>query len=228
MELKDKVALVTGSKGKLGPIWVDVLRKHGCEVITLDYDECDIACPEEVEVFFMNAFNEHKGINILINNAALDHPPSDAVSFFHESENIIDVNLTGTLNITEKAIPFMKERGGLVVNIGSILGNVAADWRNYDNFEKPVAYNVSKAGLIQLTKSIAVQYGRYNIRSVCISFAAVETGKFPEPFATKFKKCLPLGRFISKDSLEKTLLYACACDELTGQQILVDSGYTSW
>jgi len=230
MNLKGKVALITGTIGNIGPIWVEALKEKGCKVVELNND-IDVSSRYKVNCFFEEMFyNKSLGLDIVVNNAAIDNPPVDQGGFFDKALEIINVNLFGAVNISRKAVPLMKKTGGgVIINIGSILGNVAADWRNYDAyFEKPVAYNVSKAGLIQLTRSLAVQYARDNIRSVCISFAAVDTGKFTDPFSSKFKSCLPLGKFISRESLKKTLLYACECDELTGTQILVDSGYTSW
>jgi NAD(P)-dependent dehydrogenase (short-subunit alcohol dehydrogenase family) len=120
-------------------------------------------------------------------------------------------------------------RRGLVVNVGSIQGFIGADWRNYpEGFEKPVAYNTSKAGLIQLSRSIAVQYGRYGIRAVTIAFGPFDNGKFDPEFKDKFLRNVPLERIVSRESLAATLRYVIQCPELTGQTILVDAGYTAW
>jgi NAD(P)-dependent dehydrogenase (short-subunit alcohol dehydrogenase family) len=118
--------------------------------------------------------------------------------------------------------------GGVIVNIGSIMGNIGADWRNYpEGFEKPVAYNLSKAALVQMSRSITTQYGRYNVRGVTISFGPFDSG-LTEEFKEKFLKNVPLGRPISEESIRTSLLYAICCPELAGQQVLVDGGYTSW
>lgn len=249
-DLTGKFALVTGCYGNLGPIWLETLQSAGADVFGIDLKGCtfrvkgeeifsdtsslkydfDITNPLNVEAIrqFFKIFGVFP--DIIVNNAAIDHPPAPGVDFWTEFADIINTNLIGAIRVTKEFIPEMiKKESGVVVNIGSIQGNVGADWRNYEpGFEKPVGYNLSKAGLAQFTRSLAVQYGRYGIRSICISFAAVDTGKFTEPFASKFRGCMPLGRFISRESLEATLLYACCCPELTGQQILVDSGYTAW
>jgi len=244
-DLSGKSAIVTGTSGKLGPVWVETLLNANARVHPLDLPEYDVGKIEDVQKFdtylmFKNGCvvsascgpfrREPKSIpNIIINNAGIDNPPGSDASFFGNCEEILHVNLQGAVNMCEVFIPDMiKNGGGVIVNIGSIQGNIGADWRNYpDKFEKPVGYNLSKAGLIQLSRSITVQYGRYNIRAVTIAFGPYDMG-LDDTFKDKFLKNVPLGRCISKESLQTTLLYAICCPELAGQQVLVDAGYTAW
>ena len=241
------IAILSGNKGNLGPIWESILTDLGAEVIGFDWDfsqpvslhNCDVTSHEAL-LKFKKLYLEKVAYNIndapppslIINNAAIDVPPDrHNVNFFTDAFETVVTNLIGAINLTQLFMPDMVKLGdgGLVINIGSIQGNVAADIRNYDNdFEKPVGYNVSKAGLIQFTRSLAVQYGKHNIRSVCLAFSAVDSGKFTEPFKSKFLNCLPLGKLISRQSLEASLRFAIDCPELTGQQVLIDSGYTAW
>lgn len=218
--LNGKTALVTGGRnGNLGPIWVKTLENAGADVEIWDLPENDVRHVKHI-----------KKCDILVNNAAIDNPPGSDASFFGKFNEIMDVNINGAANMCACVVPRMiRNGGGVIVNIGSIMGNIGADWRNYpEGFEKPVGYNCSKAALVQLSRSIAVQYGRYNIRSVTISFGPYDGGKLTDEFLGKFLKNVPLNRTISKKSLKQTLLYACCCPELTGQQILIDGGYTAW
>jgi len=113
--------------------------------------------------------------------------------------------------------------------IGSIQGYIGADWRNYSGgFEKPCAYNCSKAALQQLARSITVQYGRFGIRAVCPGFGPYVTKKLPPEFLEKITSKIPIGRTVSKEDLQRTLLYACCCEGLAGEDWLVDGGYTKW
>lgn len=257
----DKLVILSGNKGNLGPIWEDFLTRNGAMVYGFDWDKSKPTGLTNANVRDMNSLYDFRMIyydhlrdnfekspgkhrssdcvpDIIINNAAIDTPPGknnggdmkENVGFFTDYEGIIDTNLIGAINLTSLFIDAMATREkGLIVNIGSILGNVAADTRNYPpEFEKPVGYNVSKSGLVQYTRSLAVQFGPKNIRSICISFAAVDTGKFDEPFKSKFLKCLPLRRFISKKSLCSTLQFAIETPEASGSQVLVDAGYTAW
>jgi meso-butanediol dehydrogenase/(S,S)-butanediol dehydrogenase/diacetyl reductase len=220
----NKKALVFGSSGNLGPIWCSTLRGLQYDVKEFDPPGWDAKNTAKLEV--------PKGYlspDVIVYNAAIDNPPGYSTRFFTNLVGIVDVNLFGACRVTEAFLPHMMSKGGLFIYVGSIQGIVGADWRNYDgDFEKPVGYNVSKAALMQLTRSVAVQYGRYNIRAVCLAFAAVETGKFTEPFKSKFLNCLPLGRFISKESVAASLKFAISCPELTGQTVLIDGGYTAW
>lgn len=215
--MEGKKVGVFGSGGNLGPIWCNTLKALGAEVKEYDLPDWDAKIEFEYPLF-----------DITIYNAAIDNPPNSGVNFWTNYKDIVDVNLLGAIRVAKSVIPNMiMNKGGTFIVIGSIQGFIGADYRNYPSeFEKPVAYNVSKAALSQLVRSIAVQYGRNNIRAVCMAFGAVDTGKLSPEFKSKFLRNVPLGRLISKSSLRATLLYACTCPELTGQTILVDGGYT--
>lgn len=222
--LQGKVAIVTGGRnGLLGPIWVETLEKVGAEVIILDLPKFDVS----KDFIYKEPFIS---ISILVNNAAVDNPPDSQASFFGNFNRIMEVNIGGAVRMCQQVIPGMiKNGGGVIVNIGSIQGYGGADWRNYEgDFEKPFGYNASKWGLRGLAKSITTQYGHYGIRSVTISFGPYNGGKLSQKFLDKFLHNVPLGRTISKESLQRTLLYACCCEELAGEDWRVDGGLGSW
>lgn len=228
--LTGKVALITGSGGNLGPIWYETLINAGSLVYGIDLPYYDVRDGASL-LSAKHDCIETLGIpNIIVNNAAIDNPPGSSASFFGNFDEIMDVNLTGAVRVSNLFLPEMiKNGGGVIVNIGSIMGNVGADWRNYpEGFEKPVAYNCSKAALIQLSRSITTQYGRYNIRSITIAFGPFDGGKLKRDFLDKFLHNVPLGRTISKESFQQALLMACCCKEFAGQQLLIDAGYVSW
>jgi NAD(P)-dependent dehydrogenase (short-subunit alcohol dehydrogenase family) len=242
--LKGKTAIVTGGKnGLLGPIWVEILKNARAEVLPLDLPDFDIT-KDKIQSWLAKIGNygpfkglENLGeiefdpkVDILVNNAAIDNPPDSKASFFGNFDKIMEVNIGGAVRMCEQVIPSMiKNGGGVIVNIGSIQGYGGADYRNYDEgFEKPFGYNASKWGLRGLAKSITVQYGRYGIRSVTISFGPYDAGKLSKKFLDKFLRNVPLNRTISKKSLQRTLLYACCCEELAGQDWRVDAGLGSW
>lgn len=226
MPLPEKVAILTGGSGNLGPIWRSELETMGYRVVNLDLPDCNVADILDVKRAAMAYPKEWPAPKVIINNAALDPKPSEGGGKFWNYHRIVDVNLNGALNVCKEFIPKMK--GGVVVNIGSIMGNMGADWRNYaEGFDKAVGYNVSKAALVQLSRSICTQYGRHGIRSVTISFGPFDSG-LPEDFKQKFLRNVPLGRTISEQSFRKTLRYAIECPELSGQQIIVDGGLLAW
>lgn len=226
--LDGKVALVTGKSGMLAPVWVEVLENAGTTVYCGEPPELDVTDKESIGKFW--ASHTGKVPDIIVNSAGIDNPPTSKATFFGNAKQILDVNLLGALNVCEYFIPDMiKNGGGVIVNIGSIQGWLAADHRNYiPPFEKPFGYNASKWALRGLAKSIAVQYGRYNIRCVTPSFSAYDGGKLDSVFLEKFLKNVPMGRPISKKSMQTTLLYCVCCPELNGADWLVDAGYSSW
>jgi NAD(P)-dependent dehydrogenase (short-subunit alcohol dehydrogenase family) len=225
-DLHGRKAIVTGTSGNLGPIFGQALSDAGCYVYEFDLPAHDVRDREDIKAFV----DKCEGIDVLINNSAIDNPPGSGASFFGNFKEIIDVNLTGAVNMCEAVIPVMKKAGGgVIVNIGSIQGYGGADWRNYDgDFEKPFGYNASKWGLRGLSKSICVQYGRYNIRAVTPSFGPYNGGKLSKSFLDKFLHNVPLKRTISRESFQMTLLYAVCCPELSGQDWRVDGGLGSW
>jgi 3-oxoacyl-[acyl-carrier protein] reductase len=227
-DLHGRVALLIGAEGNLGPIWKETLESAGAKVWTCGLPLIDFS---KVDMQLLSVGHSPYQPDIIVCNAAIDIPPSKKdARFFTDFEDIIKVNLTAHARIIEAKIPGMiANRGGVIVLIGSIMGYVGADWRNYEGgFEKPVAYNCSKAALQQLARSITVQYGQYGIRAVCPGFGPVETPKLSQEFRDKITPKIPMERFVSKRSLQQTLLYACCCEDLAGEDWLVDGGYTKW
>jgi NAD(P)-dependent dehydrogenase (short-subunit alcohol dehydrogenase family) len=223
-------AVVTGGSGRVGPIWKNELEQMGYWAFDFDLPTWDVTSLDDISMFKANILHNGFAPSVLVNNAAIDNPPGSDASFFGNLAEILDVNLTGATNMAKAFIPVMsKRKGGVIINVGSIMGNIGADWRNYpEGFEKPVAYNLSKAALIQLSRSITVQYGRDNVRSVTIAFGPLDTPDLPESFKSKFLPNVPLGRPISEQSWRAALRFAIEAPELAGQQILVDGGYTAW
>jgi NAD(P)-dependent dehydrogenase (short-subunit alcohol dehydrogenase family) len=230
-DLHGRVALLIGAEGNLGPIWKVTLEGAGAKVWTWGLPQVDFSIIDMKTLSTVESEFAPYQPDIIVCNAAIDISPSKKdARFFTDFEDIIKVNLTAHARIIESKIEGMKaNRGGVIVFIGSIMGYVGADWRNYEGgFEKPVAYNCSKAALQQLARSITVQYGRYGIRAVCPGFGPVETPKLSQEFRDKITPKIPMQRFVSKRSLQQTLLYACCCEDLAGEDWLVDGGYTKW
>lgn len=226
-DLTKKLAVITGASGNLGPIWCETLFNAGACVLTLDLPNYSVTNPQDISRW-------KKGLNgtvpdIIVNNAAIDNPPGSAATLFGNFDEIMAVNIGGAVNVCREFIPDMiNNGGGVIVNIGSIQGSRGAVKRNYEgSFEKPVGYSCSKAALVQLSRSITTQYGDKNIRSVTIGFGPVDTLKLDTAFMKRFLRDVPLGRPISKQSLQTALLFACCCPELSGQLVMVDGGFCS-
>ena len=231
-DLTGKTALVIGGEGNLGPIWMETLRQAGADAYSLGLPWFDFAeilqINEAVAEYFRLVITPP---DIIICNAAIDTPPTKTEArFFDDLEKTIQVNLIAHARIVEQFLPRMIENGGgVIVLIGSIMGSVAADYRNYSGgFEKPMAYNLSKCALQQMARSLTVQYGRQGIRAVCPGFGPYISKKLPEDFLEKITSKIPTGKTVSKEDLQRTLLYAVCCDGLAGENWLVDGGYVIW
>jgi NAD(P)-dependent dehydrogenase (short-subunit alcohol dehydrogenase family) len=223
-DLTGKTALLIGYTGNLGPIWQHTLESAGCLVHGIGLPEYDFSVQGTHLRLPINP-------NIIVCNAAIDTPPTKTEArFFDAFERTMQVNVNAHARILEEIIPDMIHNGGgVIVFIGSIMGYIGADWRNYSGgFEKPCAYNASKAALKQLARSITVQYGRCNIRAVCPGFGPYISGKLDKEFLAKITGKIPMQRTVSRESLQQTLLYACCCQGLAGEDWLVDGGYTKW
>ena len=228
-DLTGKTALVTGGEGNLGPIWMRTLRDAGAEAFSLGLPAWDFSDPQDIPNAYTAYMQAVKRVpDIIVCNAAIDTPPTKTEArFFTDVEKTVQVNLLSHCRLLERFIPSMVENGGgTIVLVGSIMGVRGAVKRNYEGgFQKPVGYNLSKAAFVQLARSITTEYGDKNIRAVTIAFGPFNGGKLSSGFLDKFLRDVPLGRPVSKQSVQTALLFACCCPELAGQMVLVDGGF---
>ncbi len=191
MSFKDKVAVVTGASRSIGRGIALAFAKEGCAVVVV-YSrssgeaaevvntikemggralavQCDVSNRDEVEKMFSTAIEEFGKVDILVNNAGV----AKGGSILETSDEVWDlhmaVNLKGVFICTQVAARYMVERGyGKIVNISSNSGfGIAMDGET--------SYAVSKAGVIQLTKSSAYDLGPYGVNVNCVAPGAVDT-----------------------------------------------------
>ncbi|KKL60183.1 hypothetical protein LCGC14_2207900, partial [marine sediment metagenome] len=203
-DLSGQTAIVTGTSGNLGPIWAETLRDLGVRVYGFGLPVYDIRSMQQAEKFVNEMYY---GPDILINNAGIDNPPDTDAKIFKNWDEILDVNLTGVKNMIKAVLPGMIDRSqGHIINIGSMYGLVSPDQSLYpDDFEKPVAYGVSKAGLLHLTKLIATQFGNNGIRCNCLTLGPVYSPAHSPEFREKMIARIPLGRMANKQDLKQAL-----------------------
>jgi NAD(P)-dependent dehydrogenase (short-subunit alcohol dehydrogenase family) len=180
---------------------------------------------------------------VLVNNAGIDQPPGVPAST-HRIEDIpleagrrvLEVNVLGLFLATQVFLPSFRRAGGAsVVNIGSLYGAVSPDARLYDHlpvdppFLKPPLYGASKAAVTSLTRYLATHLARDGVRVNTLSPGGVLGGQDPE-FQRKFSERVPLGRMATYDDLAGPLLFLAsgASSYVTGQELLVDGGFTAW
>jgi NAD(P)-dependent dehydrogenase (short-subunit alcohol dehydrogenase family) len=175
-------------------------------------------------------------LNVLINNAAFVGT-SDlkgwVVPFLEQSlstwRNALEVNLTAAFHLTQGLVPLMQSvNDASVVNIGSTHGVICPDWELYRGTEmgSPAAYSVSKAGLIHLTKWLAITLAPA-IRVNCVSPGGINRDQ-PETFVRRYANRTPLGRMANENEVASAVCFLASrqASYITGQNLVVDGGYT--
>jgi 2-deoxy-D-gluconate 3-dehydrogenase len=263
--LDGKVALVTGGAGLLGREFCRTLALSGAKVILADIDEgftlevakdefeglsvlptlVDVTDPATIENCFQSIDRDFGRIDILVNSAALDPKFDSAQAETHsvrfedypldQWKQAIDVNLTGTLLMTQYSGRRMKEQGkGSIINICSTYGLVGPDQRIYpgegDKKQfKPVYYSVTKAAVLGFTRYLASYYARTEIRVNALTPGGVYNNH-EDDFVDAYSARTILGRMARKDEMNGALLFLAsdASSYMTGANLVVDGGWTAW
>lgn len=210
----------------------------------------DVTSPDSVRELIRQTMVNYGRLDILVNSAALDPKfdpirlqdektggPSDAFEDFplQAWNQALAVNLTGVFLCCQAVGRVMLDQGrGVIVNLSSIYGLVGPDQRIYsrEGFPpgyKPVYYSVTKSGIIGLTRYLATYYAGKNIRVNALSPGGVFNDHDRE-FVEKYSARTALGRMAEKDELNGALLFLAsdASNYMTGANLVVDGGWTSW
>ncbi|MGP7817898.1 SDR family NAD(P)-dependent oxidoreductase [Niallia sp. 01092] len=247
MRLKDKVAIVTGGSQGIGEGIARTFGKNGAKIVLADVNEelgaklvdqlasegiesifvkTDVSSEEDVIAVVKAGVERFGGIDLLINNAAINVRKSAVDTSLEEWQKVIGVNLTGAFLCSKYSIPEMEKRGGgAIVNIAS--------WHAEKTITRLAAYAASKGGMTALTRQMALDCGPKNIRVNAVCPSTVKTPLLDLTFASlpdpeeAFKQTLefqPFGRIGTVDDIANACLFMCS-DEATyvsGQTLMVD------
>jgi NAD(P)-dependent dehydrogenase (short-subunit alcohol dehydrogenase family) len=244
--LDGRVAIVTGASGGLGARFAKVLDAAGASVVLAARRErelnehamhlqrgravaCDITDAAAVDALITETVREFGRVDILVNNAGQTDEMTHALEQGQKDfRRILEVNLVAPFLVATRAAKEMLRTGGAILNVASVLGLVAHP-------DKPqAAYTASKGGVVNLTRELASQWGRYGIRVNALAPGLFRSEMTAAAFAdeesmAKIRSRTPLGRPGDPGELDGALLFLVsdASSYVTGQVLVVDGGYTA-
>lgn len=233
--LDGRVALVTGGGSGIGAACAERFVAEGAMVVTLDLvGDVDRLVDVTDETAVSNAVDlivEHHGrLDVVVNSAGVAGGGPVHLLDRDEWDRVIGVNLTGTFLVCKHALrPMLEQGSGSIINVASVEG--------IEGTEGGSTYNASKAGVVMLTKNLAIDYGSKGIRSNCICPGFIETPMFSsvldspgmEIFRERIQNEHKLGRFGRPDEIAGAALFLASDDAsfVTGHALVVDGGYTA-
>jgi 3-oxoacyl-[acyl-carrier protein] reductase len=181
----------------------------------------NVGNPEDCERVVQEVIEKHGRLDILINNAGINRDAMAAKMTEEQWDAVLDVNLKGTFLCAQAALPGMRERAwGRVVNTSSIgsLGNIGQ-----------ANYAASKAGVIGLTKTLALEYAKYGVTVNAVAPGPVMTSMLkgvPDAIRDKIVAQVPVGRIAAPEEIANVHVFLCSDEAsfITGQVIFADGG----
>lgn len=249
--LDKKTAIITGGGSGIGKAISKLFAQQGAHVFIIDLEEasaadtareiaamgkkssykvCNVALHAQVQNTINEIFHEAGAIDILVNNAGIGHIGTVENTKEEDFDRLMAVNVKGMYNCMHAAVPFMKTRGGSILNMASTVASVGIPER--------FAYSTTKGAVLSMTLSVAKDYVQYNIRCNCISPGRVHTpfvdgylarnypGREQEMFE-KLSKTQPIGRMAKPEEIAYMALYLCSDEAcfLTGSDYPIDGGF---
>ena len=238
-DLKEKNIIVTGASGGIGNSIIEKFYECGANILAsgtkvekldllkkkfnnIKILKFDISQSEKIEEFIENATNELGGLDCIINNAGITKDNLAIRMGLEEWKNVININLTSTFLMSKFAIKKMlKNKKGKIVNITSIVGHTG-------NLGQ-VNYSASKAGIVAMSKSLAIEYSKKNINVNCISPGFIKTAmtdKIDEKFKEVIISKIPSGRLGTPEDIANAVLFLASTksDYINGETLHVNGG----
>jgi NAD(P)-dependent dehydrogenase (short-subunit alcohol dehydrogenase family) len=241
-DVDGEVVVITGASGLRPSARIDALAaRHGA---ALHFYCASVTNRAELQSAAQAATERFGTPTVLINNAALDSPPSAPPeengpfeTYPEQSwDDVIDVNLKGVYLCCQVFGAAMALAGrGSIINVSSIYGVVAPDQSLYEyrrrrgeTFFKPVAYAASKSGVLNLTRYLAVYWARQGVRVNNLTLAGVFNQQEPE-FLEAYCGRIPMGRMAEVEEYSGAMLFLAspASRYMTGSNLVVDGGWTA-
>jgi NAD(P)-dependent dehydrogenase (short-subunit alcohol dehydrogenase family) len=262
-DVRREIVLVTGVCGQLGHQYARTFLGRGARVVGLDlapsarsealaaehggrfaFVAADITQRPTLEAALQQVREAFGVPTVLVNNAAIDSPPSAPAQengpfeTYPEAswDRVMDVNLKGTFLCCQVFGAAMADAGrGSIVNVASIYGLVSPDQNLYEYrrqrgevFFKPVAYSASKSGILNLTRYLAAYWARRGVRVNSLTIAGVFNQQEPA-FLDAYCQRIPIGRMADADEYNGAMVFLAsdASRYMTGSNLVVDGGWTA-
>lgn len=255
LSLRGKTALITGAAGHLGSAMAEALAEAGASVVVCSRSlqrakaaaaslsrshdarhyaiALDHLREDSIQIGFRQAEEEAGGIDVLVNNG---HEPlaADWASVTQEEFNRQLANGTGYFLLARRFREHAVARGGggSIVMIGSMYGLVGSYPEAYAGITaaSPVAYQVLKGGIVQMARHLAVYWAGDGIRVNCLSPGPFPAESAPAELVERLKRRSPMGRMGRPEELKGALVFLAsdASTYMTGQNLLIDGGWTAW
>lgn len=211
-----------------------LMSTHGVEVM---YSDADISCPESIERMMTQAFEHFGAIDVLVNNAGIQHVSAIETFPPEKWDQIIAINLSAAFHTTRRVIPQMKhKKWGRIVNIASAHARVASPFKS--------AYVSAKHGLAGLTKTVALETAQAGItcNAICPGYVLTPLveGQIADTARTRqispedvvqdvMLASQPTKRFVTIDEIAQLVVYLCRDDaqSITGALLSMDGGWTA-
>lgn len=252
MRLKNKVALITGGGTGIGRATALLFAKEGASVVVSGrrkaplektvsemrnlhenalYVTGDVSKAEDAHQMVKKTIEAFGRLDILINNAGVNYRPGTTRDTTEDAWDLtVDINLKGAYLVSKYAIPELLKNGGSIINISSIAG--------LKGFQGVIAYSASKGGVVNMTKSMALELAPYKIRVNCICPGVVDTDMYrdyikslenPAEMEEGLLQLHPLGRIGRPEDIAYGVLFL-ASDEaewITGSILPIDGGFSA-
>jgi len=247
--LEGKTAIVTGASQGLGKEMALALSEAGADISIVDVDEengkkvveeikksgkkaifikADVSKEEDIDMMVEKTVEEFGKIDVLVNNAGIvSNYPAEEMDI-KEWDRIMNLDLRGLFICCQKAgREMIKRKKGNIINIASMSGIIV-------NTPQPqIHYNTAKAGVIMITKSLAAEWAKYNIRVNAIAPGYMGT-KMVKRVISQYGKywlpLIPMGRIGEPEEIRGPVVFLAsdASSYITGSVLIMDGGYTVW
>ena len=239
-DLKEKNIIVTGASGGIGNSIVENLNKAGANIIAsgtrlekleelknkfsnIKILKFDISQSEKIEEFIENATNELGGtLDCIVNNAGITQDNLAIRMSLDEWKKVIEINLTSTFLLSKFSIKKMlKNKSGKIINITSVVGHTG-------NLGQ-ANYTASKAGIVAMSKSLAIEYAKKNININCISPGFIKTAmtdKIDDKFKETIISKIPSARLGEPEDIANAVVFLASnqSDYINGETLHVNGG----